>query len=332
MKFVHLLLAAMLAAVALSGCGEGPSGGSGLSTQGGSGPTPAPVLLTPPPGSIYLGAYVNPLGVDRPDISLLTQFEQQVGRKMALSPHYYGFYDPFPGAYETDDAANGRIPLDSWDCQVPDAQVAAGDVDGAIRSHADAIRAFGKPIFLRYFWEMNIPATKTYRNICWDPNTDLPNGQFSPQYYIAAWDHIRAIFAQEGVGNVIWLWNPDGDRNPSPYFPGAGEVDWTGFDFYDTLDVLPKQLYFQAYNFLLPYGKPIMVGETGAQPSEQAAFFPVLQPTLQQQFPSIKGYVYFDSTNRRLSMPEKVTWVIDNSNIPAFAAMATNPYMSAFQP
>lgn len=327
----RLLCAGAFAIVALASCGTGGSGPSAPLNVGGGGPTPAPLNLTPPNGQIYLGVYVNPLSVHLPPPSLQSGFEQQVGRRMAISLHYYGFYDQFPGAYETDDVANGRIPVDSWDCQLPNAAVAAGKADGAIKSHADAIKAFGHPIFLRYMWEMNVPATKTYRSICYDPATDLPNGIFSPPNYVAAWDRIRAIFAQEGVTNVVWLWNPDGDRNPAAYYPGDSEVDWTGFDYYDLANVPPAQTYAQAYKFFAPYDKPIMVGETGAQPAMQSTFFPALASTLETQFPLIKAYDYFDSANKVKTI-QQVSWVIGDSEIPAFAAFANDPYMSAFQP
>jgi hypothetical protein len=321
----------VFAIATLSSCGEGQSGVGPRGSIVVNGPTPAPLLLEPPSGSIYLGMYVNPLLVNHPPTSLIAGFEQQVGRKMAVSMHYYGFYDKFPAAYEADDEANGRIPLDSWDCQLSNADVAAGKVDGTLALRAQAIKAFGKPIFLRYMWEMNIPATTTYRSICYDPATDLPNGTFSPQNYIAAWDRIRAIFAQQGVTNVVWLWNPDGDRNPSAYYPGNSEVDWTGFDFYDLSNVPPLETYLQAYRYLAPYAKPIMVGETGAQPPLQTSFFSQLAPTLQASFPLIKGYMYFDSANKIQSI-QQVTWVIGPDEVSEFAAFANSSYMSAYQP
>ncbi len=330
MKFRAPATAALLL-LALAACGEGTPGGP-QGTPGTPIPaasnTPAPLVLLPPAGSIYLGAYVNPSNTPSPPPSVTAAFESSIGRKLALNTHYYGFYDTFPGPYEADDAAHGRIPIDSWDCQPSNAAIASGLQDTTIRARADAIKAYGKPIFLRYMWEMNLPSNQFFRHVCYDPATDLPNGQFSPQEYIAAWDRIRAIFAQEGVGNVVWLWNPDGGNNPISYYPGNGEVDWVGFDEYDTVDVSFAQTYQQAYQWLSKYGKPIMVGETGANAATQPAFFGSAVATLQTQFPSIEAYVYFDSKN-----PAFVnSWVIPSANVPAFAAMATNAYLSARTP
>ncbi|HEX8806498.1 MAG TPA: glycosyl hydrolase [Candidatus Aquilonibacter sp.] len=324
-------LVAALLAIALSACGEGgglPSSPPTPNPPSGAATSAPTTLLLPPNGSIYLGGYIDPEGVVPQRISDLTAFESAIGRHLALSTHYYAFYQAFPGAYEQNDIQNGRIPIDSWDCQPSNASIAAGNQDTAIRARADAIKAFGYPIFLRYMWEMNLPSNPYFRLACYDPATDLPNGQFSPQEYIAAWDRIRAIFAQEKVTNVIWLWNPSGTTDPATYYPGASEVDWIGFDRYDTTNVTFAQTYQLAYLWLAPYGKPIIVGETGADAATQPAFFAAAAATLHGSYPLIKGYLYFDSGSGNAAN----SWVIPASNIPLFAAMAQRPYMSAMAP
>jgi hypothetical protein len=326
---MRLLAAGCFALAILVGCGEGGQTSSTIPATGG-GSTPPPLLMTPPAGKIYLGVYVNPSQIPSPPPTLLSGFEQSIGRNLALSTHYYGFYDTFPGPYEADDIAHGRIPIDSWDCQPPNAAIAAGKDDAAIIKRADAIKAFGYPIFLRYMWEMNLPATINFRWICYDPATDLPEGEFSPQEYIAAWDHIRAIFAQQGVSNVIWVWNPSGSRNPISYYPGASEVDWTGFDKYDDANLDFFDTYAQAYSFLAPLGKPILVGETGATEQIQPTFFADAPSVLENDFPLIKGFVYFDSMN--VNFAGSYSWVIGNGTLSNFAAMANNPYLSATEP
>ncbi|MDQ2865156.1 MAG: hypothetical protein M3R51_02910 [Candidatus Eremiobacteraeota bacterium] len=328
------VVASTLALAALTCCGTGGSsgnGGRGPLPSGAPGPTPSPLLLLPPAGSIYLGVFVNPSQTPSPPPSLLAGFEAQIGRKMGISTHYYGFYDAFPGPYEIDDVANGRIPVDSWDCEPSNAAVASGADDNAIRSKADAIKAFGHPIFLRYMWEMNLPATPTFRHVCYDPVNDLPNGVFSPQNYIAAWDHIREIFAEENVTNVVWVWNPSGAKNPLPYYPGASETDWIGFDRYDDGNVSVQATYAQPYAWLAPLGKPIMIGETGATQTQQPSFFAEnpngAAAMLRNAFPMVKAYMYFDSAN--LNFAGSYSWVISPNNIAAFAAMAADPYFSA---
>ena len=56
--------------------------------------------------------------------------------------------------------------------------------------------------------------------------------------YVAAWDHIRAIFTAVGATNVSWVWCPTGigfeDGRAKPYYPGDNEVDWVCADVYSS--------------------------------------------------------------------------------------------------
>lgn len=324
---VAFLLLALLALAA--GCGEGGSSGTAQSVPPilQSSNTPAPLLLTPPAGSIYLGIYVNPSNVPSPPPSLIAGVESQIGRHFALSMHYHGFFDSFPGSDELADIANGRIPFESWDCDSSNAQVASGDEDGVIRTLADTIKAFSYPIFLRYEWEMNLQVSPTFHAQCYDKNTDLPDGFFSPSEYILAWRRIRMIFAQEGVGNVVWVWNPSGANNASGYYPGAGEVDWVGFDYYDTANISAVQTYTQAYKWLSVYNKPILIGETAATVPEQPSYFLTLAQVLKSDFPLISAYSYYDAVNKRYGA--NYTWALSPSTIGDFTTFATDPYVSA---
>jgi hypothetical protein len=309
---------------ALAACSGGGGGGTPA-------PTPTPTappanLIVPPAGTIYLGAYVNTSGAPVALISDLTSFEAQVGRKMVLTEHYYGFYSSFPTAAETEDLSEGRVPIESWGCQPSNAQIAAGSADAAILARAQALRAFGKPIFLRYEWEMNVPTTATYRSACYDPATDEPNGVLSPVEFIAAWQHIHTIFATAGANNVIFLWNPAGATNGTPYYPGDAVVDWVGFDRYDTLGNTFEQTYVLPYAQLSLLGKPMMIAETGAFAPYQSTFFAAAAATLQSSFPQVRAWVYFDANGTNKD------WEITGSGLQAFATMGAQPYFAAQPP
>lgn len=139
--------------------------------------------------------------------------------------------------------------------------------------------------------------------------------------YITAWRHIRQIFADEGVTNVVWVWNVSGVLNPLTYYPGDAYVDWIGFDKYDDGNAPFLDAYQQAYGWLAPFNKPILVGETGAQAASQPTFFAAAVSTLQSQFPLIKGYIYFDAA-------PYTNWVITGPGMDAFKTMATDPYFA----
>ncbi|MBD5654395.1 MAG: hypothetical protein IAI50_04350 [Candidatus Eremiobacteraeota bacterium] len=315
----------------------GGSGGNGTSAQGGNAgggtatasPTPssAPPLsnsggqpAVPPAGQIYLGAYVREGngGSDATNIALL---ESQVGRHMALSLHYAGWTTPFGGADEVTDVQEGRIPVISWQCGAPNAAVASGSQDANIGAHADELRAFGKPVFLRYDWEFNLTEGTNGRTACVDSAGLL--GFFSPADFIAAWNHIHAIFAAHGANNVAFLWNPSGGRPnpPAAYYPGSASVDWVGIDEYDRTDITFAQTY-DLYPQVVGYNKPILITETAANPEYQTTFLAAAGPSLQSLFPAVKGLIYFDA-------PGNFSWTLTPAGLGSFTAMGHLPYFSA---
>jgi hypothetical protein len=280
---------------------------------------------------IYLGAWVNPSGVPGGSSpAVVADFENSIGRKLALALHYYGWSDTFPTSAEADDLANGRIPVISWNCGIPNAQVASGGGDSVIGKRADAIKAYGSTVFLRYMWEMNLPSNPGYRAQCYDAATDNANGQFSPTQYIAAWQHIRQVFAAHGVTNVIWLWNPSGNVANGPnaplYYPGDSQVDWVGIDAYPTKGQTFAATFQSSYTLLAPLNKPMMIGETGGGPADssdaQVSYLQSAVPTLRSQFPAIKAFMYFDANGTNYD------WRLTTAGLAAFKSMAQDPYMS----
>lgn len=159
-----------------------------------------------------------------------------------------------------------------------------------------------------------------------------------------AWNRIRTIFAQTGVTNVIWLWNPSGVDNS--FYPGPNEVDWTGTDAYDYSSRGFYATLNYAYDGLAPLGKPILIGETGTHSGEQGAFFntAVSELTVGNNsnnnpglgMPDYLGFMYFDSPGSN-----SADWPIVTSppspGATAYAAMVKQPinpqtaqaYMSA---
>ena len=327
----RLNAAVFFATILLAGCGGGGSSPSVPVIQ--VTPTPMPTPTAPPissivpaAGKIYLGAFVNTAGPGGATPAMLANFEQQIGRKVVLSMHYRGWSSVFPSTEEADDAQNGRIPVISWNCGIPNAQVAAGAGDANIASHADAIKAYGGVVFLRYMWEMNLDQNANGRTQCYDPATDNPGGVFSPTQFIAAWQHIRAIFAAHNVTNVVWLWNPSagGTNDGTGYYPGDAQVDWVGIDQYDRSDVSFSATY-SLYAPLSTYNKPMLIAETGANPSNQVAFFQGAVSALKSQFPLVKGWMYFDSAGA-------IDWHLTAAGTTAFATMGADPYFSAVHP
>lgn len=255
---------------------------------------------------------------------------------MALTQHYYAWTDKLPGAAETVDYSEGRVPIESWGCGDTDAKVATGVDDATIViPAAQRLKALGKPIFLRWFWDMNTPSNSNFRNVCYDPATDNAGGVFSQTEYIAAWQHIWSVFQAQGATNVIFVWSPSGVTAGTGYYPGKQFVDWVGIDRYDFTSVPFAQTYTTPYAQLAVYDQPIMIAETGAFAAEQPSFFgPATGPsdvtTLQTQLPFVKAYVYYDGVyNNYQNVP--ANYILTNPTGPGnFASFATNPFFVPF--
>ncbi len=310
--------------------------------------------LLPPPGTIFIGAFVDTTGhsSDAQQIAETASFETSLGRKLAIHLHYHLWSDPMIGTAENDDALNGRIPLISWSCNdgvtgVKDADIAAGLYDSAIAKRAVAVANYARPIFIRFKWEMNL----LYHNTCADPAHDVRDNygkrHYSPIEYIAAWEHIRTIFQANGATNVIWVWNPSGNgMKPGAYYPGDSQVDWIAFDWYDSFNNFFQTTYTLTYNnktrrdvWTYPYlaahfpNKPLMIGETGAVQDWQLSYFNGdpsdlnADQSLQTSFPRIKAYVYWDSKGTRGDYE-----ILATNGLPAFSAFVNGPYESGMGP
>jgi hypothetical protein len=265
----------------------------------------------PGAGQVYLGAWVNPAGAPQPsgtpggqELAQLPQFDAQAGRKMAFLHVYTGWKVPAPVAtMNTISNTYHAIPLLDWNCGDLNSNVASGKDDQLIADYAKALKSYGKPVFLRWYWEMNL----VNRPAC----IDKTNNQ---AHFVAAWRHIWTIFQQVGASNVAFVWCPESDAMKFPYagyFPGAGYVDWIGGDEYSHGALRPnfKSKWAPFYNWAQAVDPraPIMVGETGVEvgatntaqqdSQAQAAY---LASALKSISPAggmsaIRAFVYFDA-------------------------------------
>jgi beta-mannanase len=278
-----------------------------------------------PSGSVYLGAWVNPnhlTGAARSgqsgeqELSQLPAFTAAVGGAVTILHVYAGFKAPVPFATLDSISATGAVPLDDWGCTKLTA-ITSGVYDNVIREHAQALKSYGKPVFLRWYWEFNQRGANARR--C--------GGFADPAGFIAAWRHIWTIFHDVGATNVAFVWCPGlQGQDPSPYYPGNRYVDWIGVDGYDRSYAGVGSgdfagIFGPFYSEWAAHGKPMMVAETGATPGQQAQFLGSIQsqaPTM----PLMKAIVYFDSIGPRAD------WVLQGPGITAFSALRSDSYFS----
>lgn len=305
----RIVILAALAGLLLMGCGVVPSQApapSGRQThRHGEAPT-----LTPARGALF-GAFVAPPQyVETARIESFEGFERQLGRPLAIYHDYHKWAAPFPSASDDHFANAGADVLLSW-AGTDTRLILSRRYDDMIRRRAEELARLGRPVLLRWRWEMNRP--------------NLKEEIHSAADYIAAWRHIHDVFKQAGTYNVEWVWCPltssRADLDYRAYYPGDTYVDWICTDGYAEY---PGQSFEQVFTPFLSWaatvGKPIMIGEFGRDawaPGTRAAWLKAAQAYVKHT-PQIKAVVYFE--NGAAAVAD------DADSLAALRAWAKDPY------
>jgi hypothetical protein len=301
---------------------------------------PAPQATMTLPGEIsakpavpergaYFGIFAHPRGVDRRQ--RLPEIESQLGRRFDIDHAYHAWDADFPSADDRWSAAGGRMLLLNWSSQrmdgrqVPWSDIAAGREDEVIARRAEAIKQFGRPIFLSFQHE---------------PGNEVGLAG-TTEDYTAAWRHIVEQFRTRGANNVSFVWIVTSylftDRarlTPEQLYPGDDVIDWIGIDGYNFYGCGRgpwrsfRDIFLPGYEWARERGKPVMVAEWGVQedpdrPGRKAAWFREAARQI-QAMPEIKAVVYFNSA------PRCPNW-IDSSreSLRAFTELANTPYLTS---
>ncbi|WP_290868340.1 glycosyl hydrolase [Hamadaea sp.] len=245
--------------------------------------------VTPPITGAWLGAWVRPPQLTQAGrIAAVRQYEESLGSRLRIVNTYRRIDEPFDTFSDRQLGRKGSTLMLSW-ATGDTRSITLGHADRVLRTRAAELRRFGDPVLLRVRWEMDRP--------------NLAATMWSPEDYIAAWRHIRAVFAEEGVRNVAWVWCPTAEGfaagRAAAFYPGDDTVDWICVDAYagskyaSLRDLLAPFLLWAAQR-----PKPIVVGEFGVARSwgpptrvrwlsDAAAFV--------QSWPQIKAVAYFES-------------------------------------
>ncbi len=283
-------------------------------------PTPTPTPTEPTPttsttpiaNSIYWGSWIDGDSYggsssgrgDAPwDTTTWNLFESHAGKKVSIL--HYGQPPMWEQQFASGPAniitGRGAIPMmDMSSKSVPLADIAAGKYDSSITSWAQSVKAWGKPFFFRWNWEMN----GTW--FSWGAQAKQ-----SPSTYVAAWKHIHDVVNAQGATNVTWVWCPNttftGSTPLSQLYPGGSYVDWTCVDGYNSGTSGGKADSWRSfstviqptYNELLSIAstKPIMIGETASNEgggTKSAWVSDTLSSQLPVNFPKVKAFVWFN--------------------------------------
>jgi hypothetical protein len=224
------------------------------------------------------------------------------------SPFYSGAscngYCPFDTSLYQSVRDHGVIPWISWqstsstgESGYTDAQIASGSQDAYITQWAQAAKAWGHPLFLRFDWEPNTTAF---------PWVVGANGNTANDY-VAMWRHVHDIFTSVGATNATWVWCPNidyqGSFQPvSALYPGDAYVDWTCLDAYnwDSPWSSFHDIFLSSYNNItgsIAPSKPMIIGETASTETggSKAQWITDMLGDF-GSFPKVRGFLWYDKS------------------------------------
>ncbi|MEU8656177.1 glycoside hydrolase family 26 protein [Actinoplanes philippinensis] len=243
---------------------------------------------------------------------------EQLGREQRIVHRFYP-WDGYVPTAEPDVAGHSMLMV-SWH-GAPWAGILDGGSDGVIRSVARKLRDMDRPILLRWGWEMNGD---------WFPWSGAGNGQ-DPAGYVRVWRRLHRIFAEQGAGNVSWIWSPNWNSSPDVswnqmqrYYPGDDYVDWVGVSGYNFYGESPATLFGPVTR---RYGarKPIILSETAAV-SGKAGYIRKLHTWVEDN-PAVGAVVWFD-TDIQEGTDHDFRFDTDPSALAAYRAMARDPHFN----
>jgi hypothetical protein len=248
----------------------------------------------------------------------------------------------FPSDLVAELADRGITPMVWWEPVDPrerdaptyarHATIVRGDHDAYVRAFARDARDAAVPVLLRFMHEANgsyFPwSVEAFDN--------------SPQTFIAAWRHVRAIFREEGAENVRFVWSVAKQRCPGgcdPYaqaFPGDDDVDVIGVSSHNWGAMRGRWVSLhdgsrRVVRLLRALSeRPMMLVEVAAnaEGGDKATWIREGFPEVHARLPDIEAIVYLDADLRDVGHPD---WRLD-SPPEALAAWAEVAALEAFSP
>ena len=249
---------------------------------------PPPPPPPPPPTTkkkMQWGAYVG-------DSTVNTNiFEDLVGREVDMRSVFYGFDDGFPMRYASTIGAEGKTLLLFWESSFGYDTINNGSKDAVIKKFASDAKAYGYPVILAPFHEMNGN---------WSPWAGTINNN-TPEKFITAWRRIHGLF--NGVGNVkfalvynsVSVPNVKGNQFED-FYPGDAYVDYVGLDGFNFGSpwLSFKEIFDTPLKQVLTYKKPIYIFSMGSVPGVDKDVWIADALGVQVYNYPIEGWVWFN--------------------------------------
>ncbi|HYN92629.1 MAG TPA: glycosyl hydrolase [Pilimelia sp.] len=278
--------------------------------------------VAPPATGAYLGAWVRPAKLSQAGrLSAVRGLEGALDRRLRIVNTYRRFEEHFGTASDRIFVRQGKTIMLSW-ASGDTRSITSGLHDDLIRAQARRVRGVRAPILLRFRWEMDRP--------------NLRATMWSAADFIAAWRHVREIFAEERVRNASWVWCPTAEgfmRGEAPaFYPGDDAVDWTcvdvyaGHSFRSLGDLLAPFLAWAAQR-----PKPIILGEFGVArawgSTQRAAWLRDAARTIKANR-QIRAVCYFESNPDGNGAEQQFRLSDDAPAFRAFARLTRDPYFN----
>ncbi|BCM89398.1 endoglucanase H [Abditibacteriota bacterium] len=253
-------------------------------------------------------AVAFPYGYNWPLV--VNDLESALGRRVPQVVVFSDWKQPFPDLDARQARALGKtlqITWEPWNFGNPSAvqlrDIAAGKYDAYIDSWANAARAFGGEIWLRFGHEMNGN---------WYPWTlSAQNGDPAP--YLNSYRRIHDRFRKAGASNVRWIWCFNAEsvpqaswNDPKRAYPGDDYVDAIGIDGYNFGDTTAHSRW-QSFSqiFAAPYAlasqqwprKPLFIAETGCSSTggDKVAWLKDMDESLRTKFTRVESLTWFEA-------------------------------------
>lgn len=268
-------------------------------------------------------------------VGTLDQFTQAVGRAPAIWSvwcDWGGGNAGFPTVLMDGLRQRGVVPMVLWQPVDPTnvnspnftyAKIIAGEFDTYIRDWAEAAKAWGGIVILRFAHEMDG---------AWFPwgyrRFDNTATRFKD-----AWRYIWTIFrgpGGAGATNVKFLWSPLTPR--ANLYPGDKYVDYVGFTWFNwgpptrPWTGLLAGIKDKTARMVRITSKPIILAETGSTAigGDKVAWISQGYKAVYRKLPKIKAIVYFDVDMTFVNQPD---WRLSSPSgaLAAYRALVAQP-------
>ena len=284
--------------------------------------TPANVTPISSPHVLF-GALPNPVragGVDDGTkyVRALPDFKTLTGTLPNPVHIIVNFGDAFPLESVQAIAAQGLTPFITVQCDQSASlsAVVGGKDDAYYRKFLGAAAAYGKPIYLRPFHEMNNA----------DSHSCGTQGQGA--LFVQAWRRLHAMTA----ANIKWIWCPSVPVvavATDPYYPGDDVVDVIAGDHYANapdgtytgpVSAGPFPAFFAHY---ASHGKPMWIAETAATQPYQANYITSIGAAL-PNMPGVSAVVWWDAPGGSQASHAGFAWDLGSAGAAAWKALAAH--------